>query len=60
MKLITDVIETPNHFFVGPFDFIPAEKSKATKVKKLDNGMVEITKTFIANSYEYKPYDQIL
>ena len=44
-----DIIETPHHFWYGPVDLATASQGN-TKVEKLSNGYVMVTKTFLAKS----------
>lgn len=55
---LPNIVETPNHFFYGSVDLISAIGTK-TKIKQLENGFVEVTKTFIAKDYQYKNNDSL-
>lgn len=50
---LPEIIETPNHFYYNGVDLPYATKDK-TKVEKIGDGMIKVTKTFIAKKYEYK------
>lgn len=50
---LPEVIETPKHFYYGPID-IPFATAEKAKVKKLADGMVKITKSFIVKDYTYQ------
>ncbi len=55
---LPDIIETPNHFWFGATDLAFTTKDP-TKIKKLGNGMIAVTKTFICHSYKYNNKDSI-
>lgn len=53
---IPNIIETPNHFWFGATD-LAFTTNDATQIKKLGNGMIAVTKTFICRSYKYYEKD---
>ena len=51
---IPDIIETPNHFWFGSVDLpFAIGNREGTKVEPLGDGLVKVTKSFIAKSYSY-------
>lgn len=50
---LPEVIETPKHFYYGPID-IPFATAEKAKVKRLADGMVKVTKSFIVKDYTYQ------
>ena len=52
------IIETPNHFWFGATDLAYACQGD-TKVEKLHNGYVKVTKTFVAESYQFDKNDGV-
>lgn len=55
---LPNILETPNHFWFGATDLAFATTEPA-QIKKLGNGMVAVTKTFIAKSYRFTNNDGI-
>lgn len=58
---LPNIIETPHHFFFGSVDLISAiGDNSQTLVKPLGNGLVKVTKTFVAKSYQYKDDNSLM
>lgn len=57
---IPDIVETPNHFWFGSVDLPFAIGNKeGTKVEPLCDGLVKVTKSFVAKSYSFKNDDSV-
>jgi len=55
---LPNILETPNHFWFGATD-LAFTTNEPAKIKKLGNGMVAVTKTFICQNYKYCEKDSI-
>lgn len=53
-----EIIETPSHFWYGGVD-LPYAQQEPAKVRRLDSGLVEVTKKFIAKDYQYSDNDSL-
>lgn len=57
---LPSIIETPNHFLLGSVDLLTAVgDNQQTKVEKLGDGVVKVTKSFIAKDYKYQDNDDM-
>lgn len=57
MLKLPEITETPHHFYYNGVD-LPYATCEETKVEKIGEGMIKITKSFVAKSYEYKESDE--